>query len=432
MTSIYFITQGCSANQADTEQMKGLLKQAQFEIVEELELADIVIMNSCVVKTPTEDALINKLETIKKEHPYKIIIVAGCMAQADREKLQAYPLIGTKQIHNVVEVVEEALNDNVVHNLATGEMPPLNLPKIRKNPVIEIIPINRGCLSACTFCKTKQARGNLQSYPIPEIKEIAEKAVREGIREIWLTSQDTFCYGFDLKTNLAELLKELIKIRGKFMIRVGMGNPVHLLKIKDDLLPLFKNEKIFQFIHLPAQAGSNKVLKDMRRGNTNEQFLQLYKEIRQEIPEITFATDIIVGFPTEKEEDFWETQSLVRKTSPDIINISRFWPRPKTPAAKMEPLPVEEVKRRTKVITDIFHNISRLQNEKWLNWEGEIIIDEKGKYEDQWVGRNFAYKPIIVKGDFKLGDFVRVKIKKADVFALLADPIKLKVVPYLS
>ncbi|MBS3127508.1 tRNA (N(6)-L-threonylcarbamoyladenosine(37)-C(2))-methylthiotransferase, partial [Candidatus Woesearchaeota archaeon] len=418
MTSVCFITQGCSANQADSEQMKGLLKEARFEIVDSVEEGDVIILNSCTVKSPTESSFFTTLENIKKEYPYKIIIIAGCIAQADRQKFKEYSLIGTKQIHNVVQVVEESLNDNVVKMLETGEMPPLNLPKIRKNPIVEIIPINRGCLSACTFCKTKQARGNLQSYPIADIVSVAQKAVNDGVKEIWLTSQDTMCYGFDLGTNLPHLLNELIKIPGKFKIRVGMGNPVHLLKFIDELIPLLNHDKVFKFIHLPAQSGSDTVLKEMRRGNTAEEFLDLVIKLKDQVPHLTLATDLIVGFPTETDDDFWQTLEVVRKTTPDVINISRFWPRPKTPAAKMEQLPIEVMKHRTKVLTDIFHNISTLQNERWLGWEGEIIIDEQGTHENQWIGRNDSYKPVLVEGNFTLGEVVTVAITKTTTFDL--------------
>jgi threonylcarbamoyladenosine tRNA methylthiotransferase CDKAL1 len=420
MTSVHFITQGCSANVADSEYMQGLLQQAQFTISKNLDEADIIVMNGCTVKGPTESKFFKQLEEIKQEHPYKVIVLAGCIAQTN-PKLKEYCLIGTKQIHNVVAVVEEALNDNVIHALETGEMPPLNLPKVRKNPVVEIIPINRGCLSACTFCKTKEARGNLQSYPVQEIVTLASNAVQQGVKEIWLTSQDTFCYGFDLGTNLAFLVEHLIQIPGKFKIRIGMGNPVHLKNIKDQLFPLLKQEKVFKFLHIPAQSGSNKVLKDMRRGNTNEEFLSFVQEIKSMIPNVTLATDIIVGYPTETDDDHWQTLETMKKTSIPVMNISRFWPRPGTPAAKLKQLAGDVVKHRSKIITDIHQNISRLDNEKWVGWEGEVLVDEQG--DGQWLARNDAYKQIILQGDFQLGQWVRVKVTKALTYGLIGEVI---------
>ena len=416
MTSFHIRTFGCSHNFADSEQMAGLLKEAKFELADNIENADLVIFNTCTVKSPAEANFFKELEDMKKEYPYKIIIIAGCIPQTDPEKLQDYCLIGTRQIHHVVEIAEEALNNNIIKMLETGEMPPLNLPKVRKNPIVEIIPINRGCLSACTFCKTKSARGNLQSYPIVDIVASAEKGIAEGIKEIWLTSQDTLCYGFDLGTNLPNLIKELIRLPGNFKIRIGMGNPVHLTKIKDELFPLLNHKKVFQFLHLPAQSGSDKILADMKRGNTAKEFISMVNEAREIVPRLTVTTDIIVGFPGETDDDYWQTLELIKQTSPDNINVSKFWKRPKTPAAKLKEMPSEMMKHRSTVLMNIAQNISKLQNERWIGWEGEILIDEKGKLDHQWIGRNSSYRQILVEGNYKLGDLIAVRITKANIY----------------
>ena len=421
MPKIYFETVGCSANVADSEQMAGLLQKAQFEIVNNLEDADVIILNSCMVKGPTETAFHRRLKQIGKEHPYKVVVISGCIAQTDPKKLKRYPLIGTKQIHKIVEVVEEAINDNIIHLLETDEMPPLNLPRVRKNPIISIIPISRGYLGVCSFCKTKSARGNLKSYSLADIKKEAETAIQEGVKEIWITSQDTGCYGFDIGTNLPALLRELVGIPGKFKIRVGMMNPDHLLKIRSELIEVFKSPKLFQFIHLPIQSGNNDILKSMKRNYTRENFIFLVKELREVFPLITIMTDVIIGFPGETEGQYWDTLNVIRETFPDAVNISRYWPRPGTPAAKLKQLPGEIVKHRSRVLTDICHNVFKMQNERWLDWKGVIIIDEKTNYPehpDQWVGRNTSYKPVIVEGEFKMGQVVKVTIEKANTFDL--------------
>ncbi|MBI2151388.1 tRNA (N(6)-L-threonylcarbamoyladenosine(37)-C(2))-methylthiotransferase, partial [Candidatus Woesearchaeota archaeon] len=374
--------------------------------------------NTCTVKTPTENDFFTQLEDIKNKYPYKIIVISGCIAQTEKKRLKGYALLGPNQIHHIAEIVEEAINNNLIEMLETGEMPPLNLPKIRKNPIIEIIPISRGCLSCCTFCKTKQARGNLRSYAIEEIVALAEKSIAEGVKEIWLTSQDNFCYGFDLHTDLSELIEELLKLPGQFKIRIGMGNPEHLLKFSTKLFPLYKNDKIFKYIHLPVQSASNKVLWEMKRGHSKEDYLKLVDELKKILPEVTIATDIIVGYPTENEDDFNDTMNLIRTTNPDVVNISRFWPRQGTPAAELRPLPPEIMKKRAKLVHDLFQNTSLLQNEKWREWDGEIIIDEKSEVEGQWLGRNYTYKQVVVEGDFKLGDIVKVRIDRATVFDL--------------
>ncbi|MBI4980151.1 tRNA (N(6)-L-threonylcarbamoyladenosine(37)-C(2))-methylthiotransferase [Candidatus Woesearchaeota archaeon] len=418
MTNIYIHTSGCSHNFADSEQMAGLLKQAGFDIVDNIEDAYVVLFNTCTVKGPSEVAFFHRLESTRQKYPTKIIVVAGCIPQADPHKLKGYPVVGTNQIHKIVEVVEEALHDNRIQLLESGELPPLNLPRVRKSPCTYIIPISRGCLGACSFCKAKFARGNLVSYPIEDIRKEVEIALKEGAKEIWLTSQDTSCYGFDLDTNLAKLLNEVTSVFGNFRIRVGMMNPNHVTKFKSELLDAFKNPKVYQFMHLPVQSGSNEVLKKMCRSYTAEEFINLVYEARLAIPDMTIATDIIAGFPGETEEQYWETQNLLRKVMPDVVNLSRFWPRPGTLAAKMGPLPGEIVKHRSKVLTGIYHSIARMQNERWLGWEGEILVNEKGKELGQWIGRNDSYKPVIVEGDYSLGQRLRVKVNRVTSFDL--------------
>jgi threonylcarbamoyladenosine tRNA methylthiotransferase CDKAL1 len=420
MTSVCFITQGCSANRSDTEVMAGLLKEAKFEIFDTVEDSDIIIFNTCTVKNPSESAFFRELEKIKIEYPYKVIVIAGCIAQSDPTHpiLKNYCLIGTRQIHKIVEVVEEALNENIVHLLEKGEMPPLNLPRLRKNPIVGIVQINLGCLGACTFCKTKSARFTLKSYPIDEIVQEVQTALTEGVKEIWLTSQDAFCYGFDIGVDITKLLREIVKLPGDFKIRVGMGNPDHLPRIQEGLIDIYKHPKIFKFLHLPLQSGNNIVLKDMKRAYTVEEFDEIIRDFRKAIPEINIMTDIIVGYPTEDENQFFDTLNVVRRHSFDSINISRFWPRPGTPAAKLTSLHGDVVKHRSSVLTDIFHNISFLQNEKWVGWKGKVLVDEKGK-EGQWIARNYAYKPVILEGDFNLGDIINVEIVKVERFALI-------------
>ncbi len=427
MVKVAFETVGCSANYADSEQMAGLLQEADFEITEDIEQADIVVINTCTVKGPTETKFFKRLAELKDG--YKQVVIAGCIAQSDKKdpRLKGYPLIGTKQIHKVVEVLEEALNDNIVRETATNELPPLNTPIVRKNPIVEIIPISRGCLGYCSFCKTKSARGNLVSYPVKDIVQRAEKAIGEGVKEIWLTSQDTGCYGFDIETDLPALLEELVKLPGKFKIRIGMMNPDHMNKIQDRLIEVYKNRKIFKFLHLPVQTGDDEVLTNMKRHYTVKEYKNQIRAFKAAMPLITIMTDVIVGFPGETEEQYWNTLTLVRETSPDAINISRFWPRPNTPAEQMEDrIQGDEIKRRSKVLTEIFHNIALLQNERWRDWQGPIIIDEKGKNPKEWIGRNESYKQVIVHGDYKLGQVIKIKINKVDRFALLAKEINVE------
>ena len=209
-----------------------------------IKIADLVIVNSCTVKHTTETnfkKLLRKLNQLKKK-----IVIAGCISQTDPEQLEEYSLVGTTQLNKIVEFVEETLAGNTVKILERSKTNPrLNLPKIRKNPIVEIIPISQGCLGNCSYCKTKAARFDLLSYDKKAILCQAKDAIKQGVKEIWLTSQDTAVYGKDIGSTLIDLLKSLIKLKGDFKIRLGMGNPNHLSKIIDKLLPLFKSKKLF-------------------------------------------------------------------------------------------------------------------------------------------------------------------------------------------
>ena len=420
MTNIFIKTYGCTLNQSDSELMAGLLKQAQFNIVDNIEDAFIIIINTCTVKSPSDNKFFNYLKEIKEKYPYKKIIITGCIPQTAPEKIKKYPLVGTSQITDIVSVVEEILHENIISSLAVENNPRLNLPKIRKNPIVEIVPICAGCLGNCSYCIVKKARGRLVSYPKEEIIKQIKTALDENVKEIWLTAQDTGCYGKDINTNLIELLKEIILIKGDFKIRLGMLNPNHALEFIDELIEIYKNPKMFKFIHLPLQSGSDKILKLMKRKYTAEDFENIIKKFKQNIPDITIATDIIVGFPEENEHDFNSSVFLIRKITPDILNISKFWLRPGTEAEKLEQVKGDIIKKRSNFITDIFHNIARMQNERWLNWKGKIIIEDK---KQNWIGRNYAYKQVILDGDFSLGQEFNVLIKKITPFYLMGQII---------
>jgi threonylcarbamoyladenosine tRNA methylthiotransferase CDKAL1 len=417
---IFIKTFGCSLNQSDSELMAGLLKQADFEVIKNIEDADAIIINTCTVKGKTEKNFFRYLAEAKKLK--KKIIVAGCIPQTDPEKLAGYPLIGTYAVNRIVEVVEETVHDNTIEILDKENNPRLNLPKIRKNPVIEIIPICAGCLGApCSYCKVKSARGNLLSYGKHEIIKQANRAVNEGVKEIWLTAQDTGCYGKDASSSLPELLRELIKIPGDFKIRLGMANPNHVKEFLDELIQVYQSDKIFKFIHIPVQSGSDKILEAMKRKYTAQDFRGIISRFRQAIPEITIATDIICGLPGETDEDFQKSLDLTREIKPDVLNISRFWPRPKTEAEQMENQVHSRItKDRSRILTQIFHNIARMRNECWFSWQGEVLVDERGK-DNTLIARNYAYKPVVIRGDYRLGDKLNVRIRSITPFDLRAE-----------
>lgn len=419
MTKIYIKTFGCSLNQSDSELMAGLLAGAGYKLIENDKYADIVIINSCTVKGLAENKLfheLNKYKDNKKlwlKNKSKKIIVAGCVPQAEKgylhNKLKDYSIVGTSQITNIVKIVKETLKGKKIQLLNYEKNPRLNLPKLRKNRFIEIVPINEGCLSECTYCKTVQARGKLSSYSPKEIKQQIENAVNDGCKEIWITSQDTGVYGFDINTNIANLLHSILEIEGDYRIRIGMMNPLLLKKFIKELVEVYKNKNVFKFLHIPVQSGNNRLLKLMNRGYTVENFIEIIEIFRKEIPEITLSTDVIVGFPTESEEEFMDTYNLIKRIQPAVLNISKFWPRPNTKAATLKPVNSKIIKTRILKIRKLFHGISSENNKKWIGWQGSVLINEKGK-NNSFVARNDFYKTVILTGKQRLGTRRNVKI----------------------
>ncbi|MFH1916067.1 MAG: tRNA (N(6)-L-threonylcarbamoyladenosine(37)-C(2))-methylthiotransferase [Nanoarchaeota archaeon] len=411
--NIHIHTQGCTANQSDSEVMAGILKKAGYSIVDSPDRADLIVLNTCTVKSPTE----MKAYSFLKKWKDKKFVVAGCIPQSDKEKVKGYSLIGTRQVHRIAEVVDATLQGHTIALLDLEKSPRLNLPKVRKNRVIEIIPINAGCLGSCAFCKTKQARGSLFSYALHDIVKQVETAVKEGIREIHLTSQDTGAYGRDIKTDLPTLLRAILRVEGDFRVRVGMMNPDLIKGFLPDIIDVLKHPKMFKFLHIPVQVGSDSVLKAMRRFYTVKDFVDIVMNVRQEIPNVTLWTDIIVGFPGETQRDFQKTYALLEDLKIPVVNISKFYPRPGTLASKMQKIPTHIVKERSTKIAKLQKKI--ISNREWLGWEGSVLIDEQGK--GSMIGRNDYYKQVIVKEDISLGSSVLVRIVRTTPIDLHAE-----------
>lgn len=409
MEKICVLTFGCSLNQSDSDRLIANLEERGFLIVNNKEEAELVVLNSCAVKGPTESKFFTLLEKLSEEG--KKIVVAGCIAQSMPEKLEDYSKIGTSQIDNIADVVDETLNGNIVSMIVNENSNKILMPSKRENPLLEIIPISSGCLGDCTYCITKIARGKLFSYPLNDIVNRAKKAISEGVKEIFLTSSDNGCYGFDFKDkkNLAYLIRAISNLEGEFKLRVGMSNPNHIMSFLDELIESMKHHKVYKFLHIPVQSGNNFVLEDMNRKYSVEDFYYIVNRFRKEIPEITIATDIIVGYPTETEAFYQDTLKLIEHVKPDVANISRFWPRPHTEAEKLKEIPGSIVKERTIAVKSKFEFESARQNRKWIGWEGKVLITEKGK-DDTFIARNLSYKPVMVLDNVEVGKEYNVKI----------------------
>ncbi|HLC57427.1 MAG TPA: tRNA (N(6)-L-threonylcarbamoyladenosine(37)-C(2))-methylthiotransferase [Candidatus Nanoarchaeia archaeon] len=358
---VHIKTYGCQANISDSETIAGLLKASGHSITNKASAADIIIINTCSVKNATQSKIISYIQ--EKLSQKQKLIIAGCLSKAINLRTrfpQLLAVIGTNSITKL-----PAILNNPKDEFSEKQESRITLPVIRKNKGIAIIPASQGCLNRCNFCSTKLSRGNLKSYSIKDIKKAFKQAVKDGCKTIYLTSQDNGCYGFDIKTSLPELLNALTQVPGDYKIRVGMMNPQHTKKILPELLKSYQSANIQKFTHIPVQSGSDKVLKEMNRHHSVADFKKIVSSFRKQYPkkqypETTIATDIIVGYPTETEKDFQKTLSLIKKTKPEVLNISMFSSRPKTPASKLKQLPSEVIKARSKALTALYKSYRKL------------------------------------------------------------------------
>ena len=419
MASAVFIHNfGCSSNVADGEVLAGCLTQAGYRLAASESEADLLIYNTCAVKGPTENRIINAIKHAPKN---KKIVVAGCLPKISFERLcrelHFDGVVGPAVGNDIVDVVGRVLAGERVVDLETVNTKPLlTLPRVVSNPVVSVVPINYGCLGSCAYCCVVFARGRLRSYSIKEVTERVQVDIAAGAKEFWVTSQDTASYGRDLGTNLAELLEALGGLAGDFRVRVGMMTPNMVTDMQKRLIGAFGNERVFKFLHLPEQSGDDSVLARMRRFYTAEEFKRIVDAFRVKIPELTLATDVIVGFPGETAEAFENTLKLLEEVKPDVVNVSKFFARPKTSAAQMQDGLVEreEIKRRSAVAAELAKRLSAQRNLRWVGWSGEVLVDEKGKVAGTWVGRNFAYKPVVVESaENLLGKTLRVEVVEA-------------------
>jgi threonylcarbamoyladenosine tRNA methylthiotransferase CDKAL1 len=412
---VFLKSYGCSANQADGEVMKGCLAQAGVELVDSASAADVVVVNTCAVKGPTENRVIDALKRLQD----KKLVVAGCLPLTSYDRLcrevRFDGVVGPAAGAEIVGVVERVFRGETVTALrgALVAKPDVGLPQLRSNPVISVVPVSYGCLGSCAYCCVVFARGRLRSYTVEEVLGRVRRDLAAGAREFWVTSQDMACYGRDLGVDLAVLLEALGGLEGDFRVRVGMMTPNLAAGIADRLVAAFRSEKVFKFVHLPVQSGDDGVLRRMRRFYTAEEFKALVGVFRAAFPEVTVATDVICGFPGETAEAFEKTLRLIGEVEPDIVNVSKFFARPKTAAAEMrgEFVDLAEIKRRSTAAAELAKRVALERNMRWVGWTGEVLVDEVGKVAGTWVGRNFAYKPVAVRSaEDLLGRTLRVRV----------------------
>ena len=412
---VFIETYGCTFNQADSQIIAGVLEENQIDIVDSIDEADVIIVNTCYVKLPTENKVVYKIQQLQKQFPDKKIIVGGCMVEIDPEKLEKIgpncSWIGPHQLNKAADVVNATYCGEIIRESGFSKESKVGVPKSVDDGLIHIIQICEGCLGACTFCCTRFARGPLNSYPISDIVQEAKAAIENGACEIQLTAQDTAAFGRDSGEKLSDLIKEVANLEGDFKVRVGMMHPKNILNDVDEIIDAIKHPKVYDFIHLPIQSGSDKVLSDMRRGHTIAQYLDIISKFKKEIPDITLAVDIIVGYPTETDEDFDLTVELLENIKPSLIHLSKYQHRKGAISSSLEEIPRPVMKKRSKFLSEIKSEITAEENLQLVGTVQNVLVVEKGS-KGGFIAKTDNYIPVIVH-DVELGSFVKVKITDA-------------------
>ena len=413
---IYVENYGCASNKHDLEIMLALLSSAGYLRHANAPSSDIILINTCAVKKPTEDRILSRLCFLSRLN--KPIVVSGCLPKINLEAVENAArnyaaVIDPLSIWQIVEAAQAAeRGERRKRYFSDGPVIKPKLPHSRLNRFIEIVEVAEGCAGVCAYCCVRFARGKLHSYPQDLILQRVRSAIQNGVIEIWLTGQDIGAYGKDTGAKLTDLVRRVIEIPEEFRVRLGMMNPNWVRGMLKEFLDLYENPKIYKFAHLPVQSGSDTVLKTMLRPYQAQDFAEIVKALRENIPQITVATDLIVGFPTEKDEDFALSLELVKKTRPDVVNISKFAPRTSTVASKMKELPISIVGERSKLLSKICAQTSLESNSMMVGLEESVYVtamNSKGKS----IGRTSNYKIVVLEDPSLLGKKVLAKITKA-------------------
>ncbi len=434
LKTAYLETFGCTANQNNSEIMAGILAGAGFILTKNPELADIIIINTCIVKSKTESKIKRRIQDLKKETKNKLMIIAGCMPQTDFKKLKKLSnnsiFLGTNHTKDIVNLIKDFQEKRLdekrqISYISEDRETKLLVPKLPQNSLISIHQISEGCLGDCSFCRARLAKGKLYSYPEGRILESIESDLVNGAKELWLTSQDNASYGFDRgKLELADLLKKILELKHKFKLRLGMSNPNNVLPIINELLEVYKDKKIFKFLHIPIQSASNKVLKDMNRFYTIKQAEEIINKFKERFPQGVIATDIIVGYPTETQEDHELNLKFIKKYRPDVLNISKFSSHKQTPAGKLKPLSSGIIKKRTSELMEVHRETAKSNKLQYLGKIISVFIDKKVG-ENLHQARDENYNIIFLKcSKENLGKEVNVKITQIGVHNMVGEIIE--------
>ena len=418
----HIITMGCRLNENDSEKIAGMLEEMGYIHTNCIEDTNIIVINTCCVRENAEEKVFGKLGELKKikENRELIIAIGGCMMQEEemREKVKkSYPYVdivfGTHTLHKLPEDISKVINEKekIRDILDIDGQIHEGLPIKRNNTKQASVTIMYGCNNFCSFCIVPYVRGRERSRKPEDIIAEIEDLAKKGYIEVTLLGQNVNSYRGRDDYGFAELLKDVDRIEG--IERVRFISP-HPKDFTDDVIDAIKNSKhICKLIHLPLQSGSTRILKEMNRKYTKEQFVELALKMKNTIPDIVFSTDIIVGFPGETEEDFEDTLDVVKKINFEQIYMFIYSRRKGTRADKMENQVPEEIKhKRFDRLKELFESQIPANNEKYVGTKQMVLVEGISKNNpNNYTGRTESNKVVNFKGkDEWIGKIIEVKI----------------------
>jgi tRNA-2-methylthio-N6-dimethylallyladenosine synthase len=426
MPKLHLITYGCQMNEYDSERVAGLLRDERYELTETPQDADLILLNTCAIREKCEDKVFSRLgelKHLKRERPHVLIGVMGCMAQLWQGKiLQRAPSVdlvfGSAAVSRVGELVARARATGAPV-LETGEAPLVKITARREavGQLKAFVTVMEGCEKGCTFCVVPVTRGRERSHPpaaiVAEVRELAAA----GVREVTLLGQTVNAYGRDLTpaTDLAALLELVDEVEGIERIRFTTSNPYNLTP---RLVRAIRDvPKVVEYLHLPLQSGSDRVLARMHRGYTRARYLELIAELEETVPGIALSTDLIVGFPSEEEADFEQTMDMVERVGYDNVFVFRYSRRPGTPAATMLDQVPEEIKaRRNSRLLEVATRVGAARSHALEGRVLPILVDGVSrKNPDEAAGRTRCNRVVNfdAHGRRLLGEVVPVLITQS-------------------
>ena len=427
----YIRTYGCQMNEHDTENIKAILEQLGLKEIDNMNKANIVLLNTCSIRENAHNkafGMLGRLKHLKEEKKDLIVGLCGCMAQETgviEEILKNYPWVnfvfGTHNMYNLPEILDEAITTKKQQIEVLSKEGDLieDIPVKRENKFKAYVNIIYGCDKFCTYCIVPFTRGGERSRKKEDILKEIEKLVQDGYKEVTLLGQNVNAYGKDIYDDygLGELLEDVAKTKIS-RIRFMTSHPWDFTSKMIDVIAKYDN--IMPAIHLPVQSGSDRILKLMGRRYTKEKYLKLFNEIREKVKGCTISTDIIVGFPNETEEDFEETIDLVNTCKFDNAFTFIYSPRENTPAAKLKDnVTLEEKEKRLYKLNEIVNGYFKENNEKLVGKIVPVLTEGESAKKDNYYGYTDTNKLINFTGKkVKPGDLVNIKVTDAKTWSL--------------